>query len=52
MTKEEIKTELEKIRECEQKVLSKFIHDEIERAKAEQLMAALKQKRRALEGEV
>lgn len=51
MTKEEIQTQLAELREKQKKVLSLFIHDKIERAKAEQLMAALNAKIEALEAE-
>lgn len=51
MTKEEIKAELADLREKQKKVLSLFIHDNIERGKAEQLMAALNAKIEALEAE-
>ena len=52
MTKEEIQAELAELREKQKKVLSLFIHDKIDRAKAEQLMAALNEKTRAMEAEV
>jgi len=49
MTKEEIQAELDKLREKEKKLLSLFIHDKIDRKKAEEIMAVLEQKRRSLE---
>lgn len=49
MTKEEIQAELDKLREKQKKLLSLFIHDKIDRKKAEQIMAVLEQKLRAFE---
>ena len=52
MTKEEIQVELDKIREKQKKVISLFIHEKIERKKAEEIMAVLNEKQSVLEAQV
>jgi len=52
MTKEEIQVELDKLREKQKKLIWLFVHDKIERKKAEQISAILKEKKAVLEAQV
>ena len=51
MNEEEIQAELDKLREKQKKLLSLFIHDKIDRKKAEEVMAVLREKRAVLEAQ-
>lgn len=52
MNKEEIQKELDKIRNKERRLLNLFLHDKIDRKKAEEVYSVLKAKREAIQSQV